>query len=116
MDPPQLREMATDALRYWEPRRLLYNLLLAAIVTVYFVAGWPESARTISLNGILMLFGLAVMANVVYCAAYVADIFGQLSQFREQRGTWRMVILLIGFAFAATITRFFALGFFLSPH
>lgn len=112
MDTPQFREMATDALRYWEPRRLLYNVLLAAIVIAYFVSGLPESARTLTFNGILGLFVLAVLANVAYCAAYVVDIFGQLSQFRDRRDSWRFVILLVGFAFAATLTRFFALGFF----
>ena len=112
MEAPRIREMATDALRYWEPRRLLYNLLLAAIVVAYLIAGWPESAKTISFNSLLGLFVLAVLANVAYCAAYVVDIFGQLSQFREQREAWRFVILLVGFAFAATITRFFAMGFF----
>lgn len=112
MDTPRIRDMATDALRYWEPRRLLYNLLLAAIVIAYGVARWPESLKTATLNGLLALFVLAVLANVAYCAAYVVDIFGQLSQFREQRQTWRFVIVLVGFSFAATIARFFAMGFF----
>ena len=87
MDAPKLREMATDALVYWEPRRLLYNLLLAAVVMAYFFAAWPDSMKLVT-------------------------FFGQLSQFREQRSAWRFVVLLVGFAFAATITRFFALGFF----
>jgi len=38
-----LREMVTDALRYWEPRRLIYNAVLALIVIGYFCGSLPES-------------------------------------------------------------------------
>lgn len=36
-------ELASDALRYWEPRRLLYNITLSAVVLVHFLASWPAS-------------------------------------------------------------------------
>jgi hypothetical protein len=41
--PGQLRELTTDALRYWEIRRLFYNALLAVIVLAHFAAAWPAS-------------------------------------------------------------------------
>jgi hypothetical protein len=47
---------------------------------------------------------LAVVANVLYCAAYVADVFVQLSGFRTQRGLWRTALLGLGCAFAAVLT------------
>ena len=115
MNPETLRDFATDALRYWEPRRIAYNLLLAAVVLWYFAAAWPESGRALSLNGVLGVFILAVLANVAYCAAYLADLFLQFSHYRERRGRWRLVLTLIGFAFAAALTRFFALGMFATP-
>ena len=115
MDTATLRVMATDALRYWEPRRIVYNLMLAAIVLWYFAAAWPESGRTMNFGGVLGIFILAVLANVVYCAAYLADLFLQFSDFRAQRGRWRVVLTLVGFAFAAALTRFFALGIFYTP-
>jgi hypothetical protein len=31
MDTTDLRESATDAIRFWEPRRLIYNAVLARI-------------------------------------------------------------------------------------
>jgi hypothetical protein len=112
MDSPSFREMATDALRYWELRRIAYNLLLVAIVLVYFLAHWPASQSSVNVDGILGLVALAVLANVVYCAAYPADLILQASHFREQRGRWRLAILVVGFLFAAIITRFFAMGLF----
>ena len=77
--PPKasLREMVTNALRYWEPRRLLYNAVLAFIVIGYFCGSLPESRAALSFDGFLFVFILAVLANLCYCAAYFADIFAQ---------------------------------------
>ncbi len=109
-----LREMVTDAIRYWEPRRLIYNAALALIVVGYFVVSWPESRTTFTFDGILFLFVLAVLANFCYCGAYVADIFAQYSGFRALWLRWRGLLLALGITFAAIVTRFFALGFFRS--
>jgi hypothetical protein len=73
---PDLRESLTDAIRYWEPRRILYNVVLAAVVLTYFGLNYPASKESLlSVNGALFIFILIVLANVAYCAAYVADIF-----------------------------------------
>jgi hypothetical protein len=43
-----LREIITDALRYWERRRLVYNALLTAIVVVtHAVVGWPAAGAAL---------------------------------------------------------------------
>jgi hypothetical protein len=110
-----LREMATDAIRYWEPRRLIYNAVLGAVVTGYFIAAWPQSRAAVSMNAVLVLFILGVLANVCYTAAYLPDIFLQFSGYRAVWVRWRGLLLFLGIAFAAAITRFFALGFFISP-
>ncbi len=107
-----LREMATDSIRYWEPRRFIYNAVLASVVLGYFFSAWPASRSTVTLNGILFLFVLAVLANLCYCAVYAADIFAQFSGFRAFWLRWRWLLLVLGITFAAIITRFFALGFF----
>ena len=39
METPSVREYVTEAIRYWEPRRVIYNLVLVAVVVAYFVAG-----------------------------------------------------------------------------
>lgn len=123
-DPPEatratlgqrLREAITDALRYWEPRRLIYNGLLALIVLGYFVANGAHAITVVSLDGVLGVFLLAVFANIAYCAAYVGDVFVQVSGLREVWHRWRWVLWLIGTTFAAIITRFIAMGFFTPP-
>ena len=108
----RLRETITDALRYWEPRRLVFNGILACVILGYFAAGWPHSRSTFTLNGLLLLFILAVLANICYCAAYLGDLFVQFSGFKAFWQRWRWVLFTVGTVFAAAITRFFALGFF----
>ena len=66
LETATIREWATDAIRYWEPRRILYNLVLAAIVLTYFAMGLPATKGLLTVNFVLMLFLLAVLANVAY--------------------------------------------------
>ena len=68
METVQWRDYFGDAIRYWEPRRILYNLLLAVIVAVHFVMGLPFSRSVLQFNTLLILFALAVLANVVLCS------------------------------------------------
>jgi len=112
MEPVTLRDSFTNAIRFWEPRRVIYNLVLAVIVVAYFVAAYPASKAVLSIDFALGVFLLAVVANVAYCAAYLVDIFVQISGFREvwQRG--RRVLFVIGTTFAAIIARFVAMGMF----
>jgi hypothetical protein len=105
-------ESVTDAIRYWEPRRLLYNALLAAIVLVYFGIAYPASKQFLAVDSILWIVLLAVLANVAYCAAYIVDVFAQLSSYRDVWRSYRWVLLSVGLLFAGIITRFFALGMF----
>lgn len=112
--PPRatLAEIVTDAIRYWEPRRILYNVVLASIVIGYFVAYWPASREAVKLESALGAFVLAVLANLCYCAAYLVDIFAQVSDFRKLWQRCRWVLLAIGIGFAAILTRQFSEGFF----
>ena len=101
---------AADALRYWEPRRLAYNVVLAGVVAAHVAAGWPASRLLFERDHVLMLFLLAVLANVAYCAAYAVDLFIQFSELRAAWPRRRWLLLVIGTAFAAVLTHFFVLG------
>jgi hypothetical protein len=69
-----LRDYATDAIRFWEPRRIGYNLILTLIVILCFVSRLPASKQELSVDLVLFIFLLAVLANIAYCAAYLVDI------------------------------------------
>jgi len=68
------REILTDAVRFWEPRRVIYNLVLAVVVVIWLVASWPHFRPMFTLHSLLLLSILALLANVCYCAAYLVDI------------------------------------------
>lgn len=103
METPSVREYATEAIRYWEPRRVIYNLILVAMVAAYFVAGYPASKQNLTTDTILVLFLLAVVANVASCAAYLVDIFAQMSGFRELWRSARWILFAVGLSFAAIL-------------
>ena len=99
-----LREILNDALRYWERGRILYNAALAAVLIGWLIWTWPHFRGAMTLQSLLQLFILAVLANVCYCAAYLADVPMQYSSFRAVWRRRRWGLWLIGVLFAATIT------------
>jgi hypothetical protein len=56
----------------------------SAAVLGHFWYFWPHSTSSLLLNNFLGLFVLTVLANVCYSAAYVADVFVQLSGYRAR--------------------------------
>lgn len=80
-EPPSssFRELLADAKRFWEPRRLVYNGVLTAVVVEWLVATWPHFRVALTLPSLLLLAILALLANVCYCAAYLVDIPMQCS-------------------------------------
>lgn len=108
----RLSGYVAGGLRYWEPRRLIYNGALAVVVLIHFFANWPASRATLTLDNCLGIFLLAVLANVAYCAAYAVDLFVQFSGLGQAKTWGRPLVLTVGTLFAATITHFFASTFF----
>ena len=106
------KEALSEALRYWEPRRILYNFVLALVVAAVFGANLPASRDSLSFDTAQGLFVLAVLANIAYCGAHVVDIVLQLSTYRARWLRARWVLLAIGIAFAAVLANFFSRGFF----
>jgi len=62
------------AVRYWEPRRVAYNAVLAAIVLFNFAKVWPRSRVVLAAKPIGMLFVLALIANVAYSVVYLFEL------------------------------------------
>jgi hypothetical protein len=108
------RDLAADALRHWESRRLVYNAALALVVLGHFMANWPASRSLLRRDALLGFFLLAVLANICYCAVYAVDLFVQFSGVRGVWPKWRWLVLGTGTAFAAVIAHFITMGFFRS--
>ena len=112
MTAPALRDTITSAIAYWEPRRILYNAVLLAVVTTSFFLAPSATRRALSFQLFEQLYLLAVLANVAYCAVYPVDLLVQCSGFRATwyRRRWRL--LLVGLLFAAVLAHFISGGIF----
>jgi len=99
-----MKAVVRDSFRYWEPRRIAYNLVLAAVTLAWLIFTWPHFRPAFTLDSLLKLLVLAVIANIPYCAVYAADI---PLQFSSIRGLWqrrRWILWLVGMLFAILIT------------
>ena len=97
------RDLITDAVGYWEARRIGYNLVLAAIVLGWVALNWPHFRGAFAWPSLFALFVLAILANACYCAAYLVDIPLQYSAFRDSWRRRRWALWLIGVIFAGVI-------------
>ena len=88
-----------DAIRFWERGRLIYNLVLTGVVVFWFVATWPHFRPAMRLHSLLLLSILGLLANVCYCAAYIAEILLRSFSRTGERGRWEVWALGTLFAF-----------------
>lgn len=84
------------AVRFWEPRRLLYNLLLFAVVVIWVVRSWPHFRPAMTLESLGIMMVLALLANVCYCAAYLAEILIQNATSSASWNRQRWAIWAVG--------------------
>ncbi|MHB8411238.1 MAG: hypothetical protein ACYDDI_04745 [Candidatus Acidiferrales bacterium] len=106
---PQLgpwRGIFTDAIRYWERRRIVYNFLLVAVVIIWITTTWPHFRPAFTWPSLVALLVLAVLANLCYCAAYFSDVAMQLSSFRDTWRRRRWSLWLTGTLFAILLTNY----------
>jgi hypothetical protein len=73
------RGSLAEAARFWEPRRVIYNLILTAVAVFWVVKTWPHFRPAMRLDALFKLTVLALLANLCYSAAYVVDIAMQQS-------------------------------------
>jgi len=100
-----MKEIITDSLRYWELRRIAYNAVLGLVVVGSVFYYQPPLAALGWQLVIGLLFG-AVLANVLYCAAYAADLLVQFSDYQTVWRRYRWLLWAAGTALAAGIFLF----------
>ncbi len=97
---------ARDAIRYWEPRRVVYNLVLAAIVVAWIVATWPHLRPSLRPSAFLQLGVLALFANVCYSAAYIVEVSAHRSPWFGAWRAHRWVVWLAGLVLAIVLANY----------
>ena len=96
----------TDALRYWERRRIFYNFVLLAVTACWLVATWPHFRPALTLRSLPPMVILAVLANVCYCAAYLVDLPFQLSAAGSAWKRRRGALWVVGTLFAMLLASY----------
>jgi hypothetical protein len=100
------RNSFSDAIRFWEPRRVFYNLILATVTILWLVMTWPHFRPALNLTSLLLVCVMALLANLCYCAAYLVDLAFQRSSLntiwkRHRSGLW-----LAGTLFAVVLANY----------
>jgi len=102
------RDALSDAIHYWELRRIVYNIALAAVVIALAVASWTRIQSRLGFELLLGLLVLAVLANICYCAAYVVDLPMQLSSHVGTWKRWRWLLWIFGVLFGMALSWYWA--------
>ncbi len=95
------RSCSREVIQYWERRRLIYNAVLALIVVAGFALAWPRSVSWFSAPALPALVQAAVLANAVYCAAYLVEWLFHLTRYRESWRRRRIILFVAGVGLAA---------------
>jgi hypothetical protein len=100
------RSFFAEAIRYWEPRRLIYNLVLTAVCAAWTVVTWPHFRPALTLTSLLLLSLLALIANICYSSAYLMEILFQRSSPSAVRRRLRWALWLVGTLFAIVLANY----------
>jgi len=100
------RGLLADSIRFWELRRIGYNLVLGAFAVAWLVLTWPHFRPALKLIPLLQFAVLALLANVCYCAAYLVDIPMQSSALSAVWRRRRWVLWLGGTLFAILLENY----------
>jgi hypothetical protein len=105
--PTSLRAAFAEAIRFWEPRRILYNLLLLAVTLLWVAFTWPHFQPAFQLPAILALGILALLANICYCAAYLVEAAMLGATFRNiWKNRQRWALWVVGTLFAILLANY----------
>ncbi len=91
---------------FWEPRRLLYNAILTAIVLLWLVFTWPHFRPALTLGSLEAFIVLGLAANLCYCAAYVAEFFMQALVPSASWRRIRQILFVSGTLFALVLENY----------
>lgn len=95
-----------QAVRFWEPKRLWYNTALFVVVLLWLLLTWPHFRPAFTLDAFGRMLVLALLANVCYSVAYMAEFLLQAvaSYTICQRVRW--VLWVLGMLFALLIENY----------
>ncbi|HKV23894.1 MAG TPA: hypothetical protein VJN93_04825 [Candidatus Acidoferrum sp.] len=100
------RSFLLSSLHFWEPRRILFNLILLLVVILWVALSWPHFLPALTLSTLLPLCVLALVANVCYCAAYLVDLPVQFSALTSRLHRFRWALWTLGMLIAILLANY----------
>jgi hypothetical protein len=100
------RSSFSDAVHFWEPRRILYNAVLGAVFVAWLALSWPHFRGVFSIFHLVQFAVLALIANVLYCLAYFVDIPMQLTSVDRAWRRWRWSLWILGAMLAVLLENY----------
>ena len=106
--PPvnSIQGVPLSAARFWERGRILYNAILTVIVVLWVVRTWPHFRPSLTLGTFEAMTVLALIANLCYSVAYVAEFFMQALLATVHWHRLRQVIWSLGTLFALVLENY----------
>jgi hypothetical protein len=95
-----------EASRFWEPRRLWYTAILFAIVLLWVVLTWPHFRAALNWADLGRMTILGLLANICYCAGYVAEFFIQGALAPKLWRRARYAVWIAGMLLAIVVTNY----------
>jgi len=95
-----------EAARFWEPRRLVCNAILTAIVLLWLTLTWPHFRPALTLGSLEAFIVLGLAANLCYCAAYLAEFFMQALLPSACWRRFRQILFVLGTLFAIVLENY----------
>lgn len=96
----------TEAIRFWEWRRVGYNLALTAQSAAWVVVTWPHFQPALTFASLGKMLVLAVLANLCYSAVYAAEAVFANSSFAAAWSRRRWILWLAGTLFALLVAQY----------
>jgi hypothetical protein len=100
----ETKEILTDAVRYWEVRRIAYNSFLMLVSVAAHFSLHENHRQKLTIGSLAGLLVLAVIANLLYSAAYIPDIMAQFTAYRQTWKHFRIGLFVFGTLFAGILT------------
>lgn len=104
-----------NALKYWEWRRIPYNVALTIVFILWVAPNWSQFRPEPKLADLLVLLVLALLANLCYSAAYLVDVAAWHSTLRASWLNRRWILWTAGTMFAILLESYWINDEILSP-
>jgi len=106
MDTGAVSPTLPGPLRFWEFRRLPYNLVLFTVCLLWVVVSWPHFRPAFTFASLPPLVTLAFFANLCYSAVYLLEIPFLCSALQRYWPQWRTAIWVLGTLLAVVLANY----------